>query len=94
MRNQGKRGFILIYNPMNEDNQRVEQILKLPQFQRELSDMVKVKIDVRDNISILSHYGFYKTPSVVMYDSKGKMQKKIHSISDMEYLLREIRKIK
>ena len=93
IRNQKRPGIVFLTNPMDEDNQRVNQILKLSQFQDLLSDMIYIKVDVDKNPKALSQYGIYKTPSMVLYDSEGLMRKRIQSISDMNYLLKEIRRL-
>jgi hypothetical protein len=89
-----KPGFVFLTNPVDEDNQRIERILGLSQFRDILGNMVFIKLDVDKDPKMLSHYGIYKTPSVVLYDSKGLMRKKIQSVSDMSYLLQEMRNLK
>ncbi|MBN1901035.1 hypothetical protein JW926_06890, partial [Candidatus Sumerlaeota bacterium] len=86
-----KPGFVYLTNPQDEDNQRVERILELGEFRNVLSGMVFIKLDVDKNPKMLSHYGIHKTPSVILYDSSGLMRKKIQSVSDMSYLLQELK---
>jgi len=94
IRSQNKPGFVFLTNPYDEDNQRINQILELTMFKEILKDFIFIKIDVEKNPNMLTHYGIYKTPSVILYDSKGLMRKKIQSLSDMNYFLQEIRKLK
>jgi hypothetical protein len=93
IQNLKKSGVVFLTNPIDEDNQRIERILGLSQFRNLLSNMVFIKLDVDKDPMMLSHYGIYKTPSIVLYDSKGLLRKKIQSISDMNYLLQEIQNL-
>ena len=89
---QKKPGFVFLTNPEDEDNQRVGQILNLPMFKEVLSGYIYIKVDVGKNPKVLSRYGIYKTPSIILYDSQGRMRRKIQSISDMNYLMQELKK--
>ena len=91
--NQKKPGFVFLTNPEEEDNQRVAQIMTLPMFKEVLTRYIFIKIDVGKNPKVLSRYGIYKTPSIILYDSEGRMRKKVQSISDMNYLMQELKKI-
>ena len=90
---QKKPGFVFLTNLDDEDNQRVAQIMTLPMFKEVLSKYITIKVDVGKNLKVLSRYGIYKTPSIILYDSEGRMRKKIQSISDMNYLMQELKKV-
>jgi len=88
IREQGKAGIVFLTNPEDEDNQRVEQIFGLSQFQDIFSEMIFIRIDVGSYPQALNNYGIYKTPSIVLYDSNGMLCNKIQCVSDMDYLLK------
>ncbi len=86
-------GVVFLTNPLDEANQRLEQIFTQPYFKQLLAQRIFIKIDIRANAKALSHYGLYKTPSVVLYDSEGQMRKKIQRAADPHYLFTEIQKL-
>ena len=93
IRNQAKPGIVFLTNPGDADNQRVAKIFELPHYRRVMENAIFIKIDVSENRETLSRYALYKTPSIVLYDSKGRMRKKIQSVSDMGKLLAELEKL-
>jgi len=94
IRSQKKPGIVLLVTPQDLETQRVEKILQTPQFQTILKDMILIRVDVTKDPKIMSRYGIHKTPSLMLYDSKGMMRKKISSMTDVNSMMREFQSLK
>lgn len=93
IRTQQKPGIVFLTNPREADNQRIARILETPQYRQVLDKVILITVDVSENKDALTRYALYKTPSIVLYDSKGRMRKKLHNVSDVTKLLAEINQL-
>jgi hypothetical protein len=87
-------GILLLTNPRDEFDQQVELILELPAFKNAISNKVMIRVDIDKDPRAMMHYGFYKTPSFVLFDSEGNIRRKIQSVTDLESLLQELKNLK
>jgi hypothetical protein len=94
IKQERRPGILLLTNPRDEFDQRVELILALPAFKNAISNMVMIRVDIDNNPHAMMHYGFYKTPSFVLFDSEGNIRRKIQSVTDLESLLQELQNLK
>jgi len=94
IKQERRPGILLLTNPRDEFDQRVELILALPVFKNAISNMVMIRVDIDKDPRAMMHYGFYKTPSFVLFDSEGNLRRKIQSVTDLESLLQELQNLK
>jgi|GEM_PF-1830403 len=94
IKQERRPGILLLTNPRDEFDQRVELILGLPAFKNVIPNMVIIRLDIDKDPQAMMHYGFYKTPSFVLFDSEGNVRRKIQSVTDIESLLQEFKNLK